>query len=152
MRRGRAAVAGEERDPLVEFGDEGAPGQRSAQMVALGQQTQFHLLHDDGGKALEYFHLFGRKGAGPGVDGAERPQIMAVGRAQLHPGIAADARLSGHQRIVAKARIGLRVSDDERFVLADGMVAKGHAARGFGYVEARDRLEPLAFGVDQRHG
>src|SRR3546814_6363916 len=64
----------------------------------------------------------------------------------------ADIGIAHDERIVAEAGVLLRVGDDHRRPLADGVVAKGDVAGGFAGIQTGPRLEPLPSGVDQRDG
>ena len=85
------------------------------------------------------------------VEDAQGAQGQATGGFQHHPGIEAQVRLCGDERIGVEARVGREVANHRQARLengprADGMV-EGHLAKA----EARLGLEPLSAILDQAH-
>ena len=81
------------------------------------------------------------------VDDAEGTDALAVRAAHRHAGVETDMWRAGDQRVVAKARVILRVGHLKDLRAEDGMGTERLFARGFAGVQADPALEPLALIV-----
>ncbi|CAM5417504.1 hypothetical protein FALB51S_02451 [Frigidibacter albus] len=132
--------------------DPAAACHRAGQPVAHGDLPKLQLVENEVGKALHHRDLGGIEAARPGINRAERAQIVAIGRCQRDAEIAADPGIARHKRVHREARIFRCVRNHHWLVPLNGVVAKGHLARGLAERQPDDGLEPLAFGVDQADG
>ncbi len=105
---------------------------------------------DQPGQVGQHLALLLVQAARRAVDDAQRAHGFAIAVDRM-PGVEADVRLAGHQRILGKAGILRRVLDHEQRARLHRVAAERQRARGFRHVQAMVRLEPLPLRIDQRH-
>ena len=129
---------------------EGAAGERPGEPVGGGQLAQFQLVHRDLRELTQDRLLLGAEFARLATDGAQRADIVAVGRRQRHAGIKADMGVAGDHRIVPEAGILAGIAHHHRPVPLDRDAAEGIGKRHLGDPDAVGRLVPLAVAINHR--
>ena len=107
------------------------------------------LLLNKTGEILKPLKGRGGKLTWTGVDQAQRAKATAIAVKNRKPGIKADSRFAGDQRVVGKPIVQKRVRHDQGRTTQDDVTAEGDFARGLGRGQTMARLEPLALRVDE---
>ena len=89
-----------------------------------GLTAYLQLADHLGGQDSQLVSLHLTQSTGRGVEHAQCPQDVAVSRNQRGPGVEAQVRVAGHQRIVGEARIQQGVGNLEDLGAAQGMRAE----------------------------
>src|SRR5437870_2030171 len=89
------------------------------------------LLLNKAGEILKPLKGRGGKLTWAGVDQAQRAKATAIGVKNRKPGIKADSRFAGDQRVVGKPVVQKRVRHDQGRTTQDDVGAEGEFARGF---------------------
>ncbi len=124
--------------------------QRGLLGIAVSLKALFEQSHDLPTEPYQCAALRFVKLSRLPVDDAESAEVVAVRRGQRRPGIEADVRVAGDQRVITKPRIPLCILDFEEALAFDGIGAERQLSWGFADIEAEAALEPLAMVVDQR--
>ncbi len=82
------------------------------------------------------------------VDDAERPQVVAVGGRQRHPGVELQSDLAGHERVGQGPRVPGGVRHQPRTILEDRRGAQARVPVDLVGFEPVVGLEPDPVGVD----
>ena len=127
--------------------------------TAIGQQRQFvHACHLHRHQLLlghlrevtQQRALFVIEMARLGINQAQGAHFVTVRHGQWVPGVKANIRRTGNQRIVMEAQIFQRIGDQHQLVLQNRMAAERDIAGRLADIQAHTGLEPLAIRVDQR--
>ena len=119
-----------------------------AQLAGAG--TQCDALFGQFGEHCERGDLIAGKGMRLGRDRAQGPEQRAALRTDRHAEIGADEGGACDQRIVAKARIGAGIADQQRRLVGDAHRAERYIARGLAVIETGAAEEPLPVFLDDR--
>jgi hypothetical protein len=113
--------------------------------AAGGPEVAFDLA----GQQAEDFFLRGSEDARGAVDDAEGAEGVSLLGEQGRTCIETNVWFARDKRVVGKARVGLRVGDDQKIGAENGVSAEGDLTRCLQSVQTDDGLEPLPVLVDQ---
>ena len=127
-------------------------GLRRQALQRAASQPQFEQRGHLAGQRLQGQKLGRVEAARHGVDDAHRAHRRTPRQHDRCPGVEADVRRPGDERVGMEARVERGIFDHHhRLARSDGVGAEGQVARGFGWCQADLRLEPLTLRIEQRH-